>query len=81
MQLRIEQARLSSCMLFAAAVEFPPPTPLLERSHFSDKALAAILERFRCVTVLDSSSISFRASMKEQFPGCGGSHGGGGRPW
>jgi hypothetical protein len=43
----------------------------------SDKALAPILERFHSVTVLDSSTITLPDSMKEEFPGCGGSHGGG----
>lgn len=43
----------------------------------SDKALAPILERFPCVTVLDSSTIPLPASMQQKFPGCGGSHGGG----
>ena len=43
----------------------------------SDKALAPILERFSSVTLLDSSTITLPDSMKEEFPGCGGSHGGG----
>jgi hypothetical protein len=43
----------------------------------SDKALASILERFSSVTVLDSSTITLPDNMKEEFPGCGGSHGGG----
>jgi hypothetical protein len=43
----------------------------------SDKALAPILERFSSVTVLDSSTITLPDSMKEEFPGCGGSYGGG----
>jgi hypothetical protein len=43
----------------------------------SDKALAPVLERFRNVTVLDSSTITLPDSMREEFPGCGGSHGGG----
>lgn len=43
----------------------------------SDKALAPILERFRSVIILDSSTITLPDSMQEEFPGCGGSHGGG----
>jgi hypothetical protein len=41
----------------------------------SDKALAEILERFSVVTILDSSSITVPDSLKDQFPGCGGSYG------
>ena len=44
----------------------------------SDKALAAILERFANVTLLDSSTLTLPDSMQEQFPGCGGGRGGGG---
>jgi hypothetical protein len=43
----------------------------------SDKALAPVLERFSNVTVLDSSTITLPDSMREEFSGCGGSHGGG----
>lgn len=43
----------------------------------SQRALAPLLERFRSVTVLDSSTISLPDSQQERFPGCGGSHGGG----
>jgi hypothetical protein len=43
----------------------------------SDKALAPILERFTSVTALDSSTITLPDEMKEEFAGCGGSHGGG----
>lgn len=43
----------------------------------SDRALAPILERFRSVDVLDSSTITLPDSLKEESPGCGGSHGGG----
>ena len=43
----------------------------------SDRSLAPILERFSSVPVLDSSAFRLPDSMKEQFPGCGGSHGGG----
>lgn len=41
------------------------------------KALAPILERFVNVTVLDSTTIVLPDSAEEEFPGCGGSHGGG----
>jgi hypothetical protein len=43
----------------------------------TDKSLAPILERFSSVPVLDSSTVTLPISMKEQFAGCGGSHGGG----
>jgi len=43
----------------------------------SHKALAPILERFPCVTVLDSTGITLPDSMKDEFAGCGGSYGGG----
>lgn len=43
----------------------------------SKKALAPILERFTSVIVMDSSTISLPDEMKEEFAGCGGSHGGG----
>jgi hypothetical protein len=43
----------------------------------SDKALAPILERFTSVIVIDSSTITLPDQMQEQFPGCGGSFGGG----
>jgi hypothetical protein len=43
----------------------------------SNKALAPILERFTCVTVMDSSTITLPDEMEGQFAGCGGSHGGG----
>jgi hypothetical protein len=41
----------------------------------SDKALAEILERFTSVTLLDSTSITVPDSLKEKFPGCGGTYG------
>ena len=41
----------------------------------SDRSLAAILERFSNVTVLDSSTITLPDSMEEQFRGCGGTYG------
>jgi len=43
----------------------------------SDKALAPILERFTSVNVLDSSTIGLPDSQQQEYPGCGGSHGGG----
>lgn len=43
----------------------------------ADKALAPLLERFESVTLLDSSTITLPDSMSQEFPGCGGSHGGG----
>lgn len=41
----------------------------------SDQALAPILERFSCVTILDSTSITVPDSLKDRFPGCGGTYG------
>ena len=38
----------------------------------SDRSLAPLLERFACVTVLDSSTIQLPDGMREQFAGCGG---------
>jgi hypothetical protein len=43
----------------------------------SDKALAPILERFPSVTVQDSSTITLPDERQDEYPGCGGSHGGG----
>jgi hypothetical protein len=43
----------------------------------SDRELAPILKRFASVTVLDSSTITLPDDMQTQFPGCGGSYGGG----
>jgi hypothetical protein len=43
----------------------------------SVQALAPILERFTRVTILDSTTSTLPESMQEQFPGCGGSYGGG----
>jgi hypothetical protein len=43
----------------------------------AEKALAPILERFRTVTIVDSSTITLPDSQQEQFPGCGGGRGGG----
>lgn len=43
----------------------------------SKKALAPLLERFSSVTILDSSTITLSDEMREEYSGCGGSHGGG----
>jgi hypothetical protein len=43
----------------------------------SNKALAPILERFSCVILQDSSTIVLPDDLKEEYPGCGGSYGGG----
>jgi hypothetical protein len=43
----------------------------------SQKTLAPLLERFTAVLVLDSSTVALPDEMREKFPGCGGSHGGG----
>jgi hypothetical protein len=42
----------------------------------TQRSLAPLLERFRSVTVLDSSTITLPDGMREQFAGCGGSRGG-----
>ena len=43
----------------------------------ADKALAPLLERFTAVVVLDSTTITLPDDLKEEFAGCGGSHGSG----
>jgi hypothetical protein len=43
----------------------------------SDRSLAPLLERFTSVTLLDSSAISLPDSQRQEYPGCGGSHGSG----
>lgn len=43
----------------------------------SQKALAPLLERFPAVLILDSTTVTLPDVMREQFPGCGGTHGGG----
>jgi hypothetical protein len=43
----------------------------------SQKSLAPLLERFAAVYVLDSSTITLPDAMSKEYPGCGGSHGGG----
>ncbi|MGL4424204.1 MAG: IS4 family transposase [Gemmataceae bacterium] len=40
----------------------------------SSDSLAPLLERFPCVSVLDSSTITLPDSQQEQFAGCGGSY-------
>jgi Transposase DDE domain len=43
----------------------------------SQKPLALLLERFTSVLILDSTTITLPDSLRDRFPGCGGSHGGG----
>ena len=43
----------------------------------SSRSLAPLLERFTAVNVLDSSTITLSDEMQQQYPGCGGSYGGG----
>jgi hypothetical protein len=43
----------------------------------ADTALAPVLERFRRVILLDSSTITLPDGLAEEFPGCGGTYGGG----
>jgi hypothetical protein len=40
-------------------------------------ALAPLLERFPAVLLMDSSTITLPDALRDRFPGCGGSHGGG----
>src|SRR5437868_3022501 len=43
----------------------------------SNQSLAPMLERFTSVTLQDSTTIVLPDDRKEQYPGCGGSYGGG----
>jgi hypothetical protein len=43
----------------------------------SDRALAPILERFPCVVLLDSTVLTLPDGQRDEFPGCGGTYGGG----
>jgi Transposase DDE domain len=43
----------------------------------SDKALAPLLEKFTSVVLMDSTTISLPPELRDRFPGCGGTHGGG----
>lgn len=69
----IEQRHTLKLVTFLETL-FREATKVVVGSH---QALAPFLERFSRVTVLDSSTITLPDSMAEQYPGCGGSHGGG----
>lgn len=43
----------------------------------SQKILAPLLARFTAVLILDSTTITLPDELRERFPGCGGSYGGG----
>ncbi len=43
----------------------------------ADRVLAPLLERFGSVCLLDSSTIALPAELHGEYPGCGGSYGGG----
>jgi hypothetical protein len=43
----------------------------------SQTALAPLLNRFAAVLILDSTTTTLPDAMRDRFPGCGGSHGGG----
>jgi len=43
----------------------------------SAKVLAPVLERFTSVIIQDSSTVVLPDDLKAEYPGCGGSHGGG----
>jgi hypothetical protein len=53
--------------LFTKAVQTQVP---------SDRVLAPLLEKFTDVQIMDSTVLSLPAAMADEFPGCGGSHGG-----
>jgi Transposase DDE domain len=53
--------------LFTKAVQTQVP---------ADRVLAPLLERFTDVQIMDSTVLSLPAAMADEFPGCGGSHGG-----
>lgn len=43
----------------------------------SEKTLAPLLERFAAVLILDSTTTALPDALRDRFPGCGGTHGGG----
>ncbi len=43
----------------------------------ADRILAPLVERFPAVLILDSTSLALPDELKDRFPGCGGSYGGG----
>jgi hypothetical protein len=43
----------------------------------SQKTLAPLLDRFAAVLILDSTTATLPDALRDRFPGCGGSHGGG----
>jgi hypothetical protein len=43
----------------------------------SQATLAPLLDRFAAVLILDSTTTTLPAALRNRFPGCGGSHGGG----
>lgn len=43
----------------------------------AERVLAPLLERFPAVLILDSTAMALPDELKERFPGCGGSYGGG----
>lgn len=43
----------------------------------SQTALAPLLDRFAAVLILDSTTTPLPDALRDRFPGCGGSHGGG----
>jgi Transposase DDE domain len=42
----------------------------------ADRVLAPLLDRFSDVQIMDSTVVSLPMAMADEFPGCGGSHGG-----
>jgi hypothetical protein len=43
----------------------------------SEESLAPMLDRFTSVVLMDSTTISLPPELRDRFPGCGGSYGGG----
>jgi hypothetical protein len=43
----------------------------------SQAALSPLLDRFAAVVILDSTTTALPDALRERFPGCGGTHGGG----
>jgi hypothetical protein len=69
----IEQRHTAQLAEFLEAL-FRRATRCLVRSQ---KTLAPLLERFAAVLILDSTTTTLPDALRDRFPGCGGSHGGG----
>jgi hypothetical protein len=69
----IEQRQTVRLAEFLEAL-FRRATQCVVKSH---KTLAPLLERFAAVLILDSTTTVLPDALRDRFPGCGGSHGGG----